>query len=129
MKKTLKLETDLLKVSKPYEFAKGDLVKNINKDCMHYNSTGEVIYVHDNGDITYRVNNKGATYTPGDQLTKSQNQLIKILIRVRWRTPVFYYCNSGSLQVQVVIGTDRPADGGRPLRPPGAPREHAAGAR
>jgi hypothetical protein len=78
MKKTLKLETDLLKVSKPYEFAKGDLIKNINKDCTHYNSTGEVIYVHDNGDITYRVNNKGATYTPGDQLTKSQNQLIKI---------------------------------------------------
>ena len=34
--------------------------------------------MHDNGDITYLVNNQGATYTPGDQLTKSQNQLIKI---------------------------------------------------
>ena len=78
MKKTLKLETDLLKVSKPYEFATGDLVKNINKDCVHYKSTGDVVFVHDNGDITYLVNNQGATYTPGDQLTKSQNQLIKM---------------------------------------------------
>ena len=78
MKKPLKLESDLLKVSKPYELAKGDLVKNINKDCTHYKSTGEVVFVHDNGDITYQVNNQGATYTPGDQLTKSQNQLIKI---------------------------------------------------
>jgi len=74
----LKLESDLLKVSKPYEIATGDLVKNINKDCAHYKSTGEVVFVHDNGDITYQVNNQGATYTPGDQLTKSQNQLIKI---------------------------------------------------
>jgi hypothetical protein len=68
----------LLSVSKPYEFQTGDLVKNINKDCTHYKSTGEVVFVHDNGDITYQVNNQGATYTPGDQLTKSQNQLIKI---------------------------------------------------
>jgi hypothetical protein len=79
MKKSLKLESNLLKVSKPYEFQKGDLVKNINTTCTHYKSTGEVVFVHDNGDITYKVNNKGATYTPGDQLTKSQDQLIKIM--------------------------------------------------
>lgn len=77
-KKTLKLESDLLGVSKPYEFLPGDLVKNINPDCTHYKSTGEVVYVHDGGDITYVVNNQGATYTPGDQLTKSPDQLIKI---------------------------------------------------
>jgi hypothetical protein len=71
-------ESKLLSVSKPYEFQTGDLVKNINKDCTHYKSTGDVVFVHDNGDITYQVNNQGATYTPGDQLTKSQDQLIKI---------------------------------------------------
>lgn len=76
--KILKLENNLLKVSKPYEFLPGDSVKNINPDCTHYKSTGDVIYVHDNGDITYQVTNWGATYTPGDQLTKSQDQLIKI---------------------------------------------------
>jgi hypothetical protein len=77
--KTLKLETDLLGVSKPYEFQVGDLVKNINPTCTHYKSTGEVVYVHPGGDITYRINNLGATYTPGDQLTKSSNQLIKVM--------------------------------------------------
>jgi hypothetical protein len=84
---SLKLESNLLKVSKPYEFQKGDLVKNINPTCTHYKSTGEVVYVHDNGDITYRVNNQGATYTPGDQLTKSQDQLIKTMTR----TPIPAY--------------------------------------
>jgi hypothetical protein len=79
MKKVLKLESNLLKVSKPYEFHVGDEIKNINPDCIHYKSTGEVVFVHDNGDITYRVNNQGATYTPGDQLTKSQDQLIRIM--------------------------------------------------
>jgi hypothetical protein len=71
-------ESNLIKVSKPYEFEDGDMVRNTNPDCMHYKSTGEVVFVHDNGDITYRVNNNGATYTPADQLTKSADQLIKI---------------------------------------------------
>ena len=79
MKKTrLKLESDLLGVSKPYEFQVGDFVKNINPTCTHYKSTGEVVFVHQGGDITYKVNNQGATYTPGDQLTKSADQLIKV---------------------------------------------------
>lgn len=77
-RKLIKLESNLLKVSKPYEFLPGDSVKNINPNCTHYKSTGDVVYVHDNGDITYQVTNWGATYTPGDQLTKSQDQLIKI---------------------------------------------------
>lgn len=76
--KKLKLESDLLGVSKPYEFYVGDRVRNINPDCAHYKSTGEVVYVHDDGDITYKVDNNGATYTPGDELTKTANQLIKI---------------------------------------------------
>jgi len=76
--KKLKLESDLLGVSKPYEFYVGDRVRNINPVCTHYKSTGEVVYVHDDGDITYKVDNNGATYTPGDELTKSADQLIKI---------------------------------------------------
>ena len=74
----LKLESDLLRVSKPYEFQVGDFVKNINTTCTHYKSTGDVVFVHQDGDITYKVNNQGATYTPGDQLTKSADQLIKV---------------------------------------------------
>jgi len=77
--KKLKLESDLLKVSTPYEIMPGDTVKNINPDCTHYKSTGTVLYVHDNGDITYVVNNQGATYRAGDQLTKSANQIMKVL--------------------------------------------------
>jgi hypothetical protein len=39
------------------------------------------VYVHDDGDITYKVDNNGATYTPGDELTKSADQLIKVFQR------------------------------------------------
>jgi hypothetical protein len=81
MKQRLKLENNLLQVSKPYELQVGDTVKNINPTCTHYKSVGTVIYVHDDGDITYQVDNKGATYTPGDELTKSSDQLMKVLMR------------------------------------------------
>jgi len=77
----LKLESGLLDVSKPYEFQVGDMVRNINPVCTHYKSVGKVVYVHDDGDITYQVNNQGATYTPGDELTKSPDQLIKVFMR------------------------------------------------
>lgn len=74
----LKLESDLLSVSKPYEFQIGDMVRNINPSCKHYKSTGSVIAIQPDGDITYKVNNQGATYTPGDELTKSMGQLLKV---------------------------------------------------
>ncbi len=77
----LKLESNLLGVSKPYEIYVGDRVRNINPTCTHYRSTGTVLYVHDDGDITYQVDNKGSTYTPGDELTKSADQLMKVLMR------------------------------------------------
>lgn len=77
----LKLEAGLLDVSKPYEIHVGDKVRNINPTCTHYKSTGTVLYVHDDGDITYQVDNNGATYTPGDELTKSADQLMKVLMR------------------------------------------------
>lgn len=75
---SLTSESNLIGVSKPYTLQIGDMVRNTNPTCTHYKSTGEVIFVHDDGDITYQVNNKGATYTPGDELTKSADQLIKI---------------------------------------------------
>ena len=56
--KSIKLESDLLSVSKPYEFQVGDFVKNINTSCTHYKSTGKVVFVHQGGDITYKVNNQ-----------------------------------------------------------------------
>jgi len=74
----LKLESDLLKVSKPYEFQPGDMVRNIDKNCQHYKATGEVTKVADNGNITYVVNNQGATWTPGEELSKYMTGLIKI---------------------------------------------------
>lgn len=78
---SIKLETNLLKVSKPYEYQPGDVVRNINPSCTHFRSTGKVLYVHDNGDITYQVMNNGATYTVGDELTKSEDQLLKVHMR------------------------------------------------
>lgn len=77
-KKISKLESNLLGVSKPYELQVGDTVRNINPTCTHYRSVGRVVYVHPDGDITYQVNNQGATFAPGDQLTKSGDQLMKV---------------------------------------------------
>ena len=75
----MKLENNLLKVSKPYEYQPGDIVKNINSTCTHFKSKGVLVYVHSNGDLTYKVLNSGPTYQPGDQLTKSQDQMMKVL--------------------------------------------------
>lgn len=77
----LKLETDLLNVSKPYQILPGDKVINVDKQCMHYKSTGDVVSVDAEGNITYKVNNQGATFTPGDFLKKSDKQLIKVFMR------------------------------------------------
>ena len=78
MKKSLKFESDLLSVSKPYVFAVGDLIKNINPECTHYKSTGEVVAIQRDGDVVYQVNNAGATFAPGDVLTKTADQLMKV---------------------------------------------------
>ena len=78
MKKTLKFEADLLSVSKPYDFAVGDLIKNINPNCVHYKSTGEVVGIQRDGDVIYQVNNQGATFAPGDVLIKTADQLMKV---------------------------------------------------
>ena len=76
--KTLRLESDLLKVSKPYRLATGDIVKNTDPNCMHYKTTGEVVAVHPNGDITYQIDNMGSTKTPYTQVTKFGDLFLKI---------------------------------------------------
>lgn len=65
-------------ISKPYTIQVGDTVKNINPTCTHFKSIGIVTFVHDDGDITYKVTNSGPTYEPGNELTKSQDQLMKV---------------------------------------------------
>jgi hypothetical protein len=77
-KKALRLETDLLKVSQPYGILAGDFVRNIHPRCPHYRSTGKVVAVDLDGKVTYQVNNQGATFKPGDLLTKPVDQLLKV---------------------------------------------------
>ena len=78
MKKTLKLETDLLKVSEPYGILVGDTVRNIDSQCPHYRSVGKVVGVDFDGNITYQVSNQGTTFKPGDHLVKDLTQVMKI---------------------------------------------------
>ena len=47
------------------DFKKGDLVRDINPDCPHHGSEGEVTKVG-KGTITFDVTNNGRTYKEGD---------------------------------------------------------------
>ena len=63
-----------------YTFGVGDIVKNKNKSCPHAGSMGVVKKLmdlpNDMGTVVmYTVTNKGATYRPGDVLTKTMDQL------------------------------------------------------
>lgn len=78
MKKSLKFESDLLSVSKPYDIQVGDVVRNIDNKCPYYKSTGDVVSVNTDGTITYKINNLGATYTPGDEVKKEFGSLLKV---------------------------------------------------
>lgn len=85
---SLKLESNLLKVSKPYEFQPGDSVRNIDPKCKYYKSTGDVVAIHPNGDITYKINSLGATFTPPDlSVIKAADKLIRTMTR----TPIPAY--------------------------------------
>ena len=58
----------------------GDRVVNTNPGCTHYQSEGVIEDINDLPDdvgitITYRVSNDGETYTNGDMLTKTADQL------------------------------------------------------
>ena len=59
------------------KYKKGIRVKDINPDCPHYKSEGVVIKAG-RDEITYVVDNTGPTYQPGDELTKSKDQVIPL---------------------------------------------------
>ena len=75
---------DLLKEAELYnsqgeqtDFKKGDLVKDINPDCPHHGSEGEVTKVNKET-ITYEVTNNGSSYKEGDELEKTVEQMVKL---------------------------------------------------
>ena len=59
------------------DFKKGDLVKDINPDCPHHGSEGEVTKVG-KGTITFDVSNNGKNYQQGDELEKTVDQMVKL---------------------------------------------------
>jgi len=72
--------TDL---SEPYTIGVGGMVQNINPDCMHYGSIGTVDKMIDlPGDVgtvvKYTVTNDGDTFSAGDVLMKTMDQLVPV---------------------------------------------------
>lgn len=72
--------TDL---SEPYTIQVGGMVQNINPDCMHYGSMGTVDKMialpGDVGTIVkYTVTNDGDTFSAGDALMKTMDQLVPV---------------------------------------------------
>mgnify|MGYP000622052410 CR=1 FL=1 len=62
-----------------FKFKKGQLIRDINPDCPHHGSEGEVTKVTKD-EVTYTVRNNGKTYKVGDELTKTKDQLIPLSI-------------------------------------------------
>ena len=67
------------------DFKKGDLVKDINPDCPHHGSEGEVTKVG-KGTITFDVTNNGKNYQEGDELEKTVDQMVKLKESVNEKT-------------------------------------------
>lgn len=72
--------TDL---SEPYTIQVGGMVQNINPDCMHYGSIGTVDKMIElPGDVgtivKYTVTNDGDTFSAGDSLMKTMDQLVPV---------------------------------------------------
>lgn len=71
---------DVTSVSEPYIYKVGDMVRNINPSCVHYGSMGivqKLLTLPDNMGtlVKYTVTNDGETYSAGDTLTKTMDQL------------------------------------------------------
>jgi hypothetical protein len=62
-----------------FKFKKGQLIRDINPDCPHHGSEGEVTKVTKD-EVTYTVRNNGKTYKVGDELTKTKEQLTPLSI-------------------------------------------------
>jgi hypothetical protein len=80
--KAAKMEenADVTSVSEPYMFKVGDMVRNINPSCTHFGSMGIIQKLltlpNDMGTLVkYTVTNAGDTYSAGDLLTKTMDQL------------------------------------------------------
>jgi hypothetical protein len=80
--KSAKMEenADVTTLSEPYIYKVGDLVRNTNPNCVHYGSMGiiqKLLTLPDNMGtlVKYTVTNDGETYSAGDSLTKTMDQL------------------------------------------------------
>ncbi len=62
---------------KDIKYKVGMDVMDINPDCPHRDSRGIVTKVS-NKEVTYKVTNFGRHFSPGDELTKSSDQLIPL---------------------------------------------------
>tara|TARA_R110001592_G_scaffold248467_1_gene510810 strand:- start:414 stop:842 length:429 start_codon:yes stop_codon:yes gene_type:complete len=78
--KSQPIDDSVIKEDHEYTFGVGDVVKNKNGSCPHHGSMGVVKKImelpNDMGVVAiYTVMNTGATYRPGDSLTKTVDQL------------------------------------------------------
>jgi hypothetical protein len=80
--KSAKMEetADVTTLSEPYIYKVGDMVRNTNPNCVHYGSMGivqKLLTLPDNMGtlVKYTVTNDGDTYSAGDSLTKTMDQL------------------------------------------------------
>ena len=89
-----------------FKFKEGQLVKDINPDCPHIGSEGEVTKVTKD-EVTYTVRNNGKTYKIGDELTKTKDQLIPLSINesgILYRAGVKKYGKEGMRKIQQAAG-------------------------
>ena len=78
--KEASLKKEPIEEGQTYTFGTGDIVKNVNPTCKHHGSIGIVKKLmtlpNEMGTVAiYTVMNSGATYRPGDSLTKTIDQL------------------------------------------------------
>ena len=60
-----------------YEYAVGDMVKDVNPTCPHNGAIGKVKSINPKS-VIFVVVNKGKNYQPGDVLDKTHDQMIKM---------------------------------------------------
>ena len=101
--KANKFESNLIGVSKPYDIYVGDRVRNIDCDCPNYKTTGEVIAVDNDGNITYQLDAQGSTFTTNDIAKKPWDKVMRIFTH----TPVSGYGSFGNELHAIAHRTDK----------------------
>ena len=61
-----------------YEYAVGDMVKDVNPTCPHNGAIGKVKSINPKS-VVFVVVNKGKNYQPGDVLDKTHDQMIQMI--------------------------------------------------